>query len=146
MNPSVHGCAVSINGRGVLIEGPSGSGKTSLAFGLLDAAKRLETKAALVADDRVVLRLRDDTVFAHVPAALAGKAEIRGYGIVEVAYQASVELALIAVLCADEAVERLPEPAFRDIFGIPLPLVKVPARHEARAVRIILASLGIPLV
>ena len=76
-----HCCVVDISGTGVLIEGPSGSGKTSLALGLLERAEVMGRPAFLVADDQAMLQPVNGALVARVPGALAGKAEIRGFGI-----------------------------------------------------------------
>ena len=47
-SPPIHGTAVAIDGRGVLLIGPSGAGKSDLALRLIDAG------AALVGDDALV--------------------------------------------------------------------------------------------
>ena len=76
---SEHGCMVDVRGIGVLIKGASGLGKSEAVLGLL------ERGAALVADDKVVLRSPDG-------GELTGTAdergrfhmEVRGIGIVNV--------------------------------------------------------------
>ena len=58
-SPSIHGSAVLVGARAVLIQGPAGSGKSRLVLALLHAAGQgLLPFARLVADDR-----------AHVEAA-----------------------------------------------------------------------------
>ncbi len=141
-----HCCVVEIGGAGVMIEGPSGAGKTSLALGLVDAAARRGIAAHFVADDQALVERRGDSLAASVPHAIAGLAEIRGHGIVPVAHKPSCALALVARLVADEAVGRMPVVEVTTIEGIELPVVKVPVRHEAQAVRIVLASLRISVV
>ena len=72
---NLHGSAVALGSRGVLILGGSGSGKSSLALALIGRG------AVLVADDRVVLVRRGDALVASAPPALAGMLEARGLGI-----------------------------------------------------------------
>ncbi|HSO47252.1 MAG TPA: HPr kinase/phosphorylase [Rhizobiaceae bacterium] len=141
-----HCCVVEIGGTGVMIEGPSGAGKTSLALGLVDAAARRGIPAHFVADDQALVERRGDGVTASVAQTIAGLAEIRGHGIVSVAHKPSCAIALVARLVADEAVGRMPIDKTAVIEGIELPLVEVPVRHEAQAVRIVLASLRISVV
>lgn len=71
----VHGTAVALAGRGLLILGPSGAGKSGLALTLLSMG------ADLVADDRVILSDRGGRVVMSAPDALADRIEARGLGI-----------------------------------------------------------------
>lgn len=131
----VHATCVAHAGRAVLLCGPSGSGKSDLALRLIDGG------AELVADDQVVLRDDDGRLFASPPAALAGRMEVRGIGIVAVVHAASAPVVLAVDLVAPAAVERLPEPAFRTWLGHPVPLIAL-APFEASApakIRIALA-------
>ena len=73
----MHGTAVSVDGRGLLIIGPSGSGKSRLAVGMAALG------ATVVADDRVELRPGDPPVLA-APARWPGLIEVRGLGLLRV--------------------------------------------------------------
>lgn len=139
---SIHACAVDIAGSGVLIEGPAGSGKTSLAFGLVEQARLRGLEAAIVADDRTVLARSGENLVASPAPAIAGLAEIRGHGVVRIDHRPQTVLRLAVRLVDDSEVERMPEQAAATIDGVVLPLVLAPIRHEAGAVRIVLAALG----
>jgi serine kinase of HPr protein (carbohydrate metabolism regulator) len=140
---NVHACAIRLGRHGVLIEGLSGSGKTSLAFGLIEAGLRRGMEAAFVADDRTILTETESSVMARAPTPIFGQAEIRGYGIVPVRAEPQVAIALVVRLVTDEKIERMPEPAFaRPLGGLAIPLLLVPRRHEAQAVRIVMAFLA----
>lgn len=119
----VHGSCVARNGLGVLLLGASGSGKSDLALRLIDRG------FMLVADDRV------DIVegFARAPAGLAGLLEVRGVGIVRMAFEARARLGLAVRLGA--AGVRLPEP--EEEAGVPL--IRLDAREAAAAARVALA-------
>src|SRR5919205_3670266 len=80
----VHGTCVARSGAGVLLLGPAGAGKSDLALRLLSRG------FDLVADDQVVI---EDGV-ACPPPPLAGLMEVRGVGIVRLAYVAAARLAL----------------------------------------------------
>lgn len=71
----VHGSCVVFNNKGLLILGPSGSGKSDLAFRLLNQG------AWLVADDQVIMDLKESKVFATAPSTLKGLLEVRGMGV-----------------------------------------------------------------
>jgi serine kinase of HPr protein (carbohydrate metabolism regulator) len=100
---TVHATCVAIGGRGVLIRGRSGRGKSDLALRLIDRGARL------VSDDYTILSASDGGIRAAAPATIAGKLEIRGIGIVELAAESDVPVCLVADL--DDAPERLPETA-----------------------------------
>ena len=110
------GTCVEISGLGVLLRGPSGSGKSSLALRLIDGGARL------VADDRTEVLKDGGRLVASAPAAIAGRLEVRGIGIVEVPAVARVPLGLVVDLKeAGEEIERLPEPDFWEHSGVRLP-------------------------
>ncbi len=115
----VHGSAVSIDGAGVLITGNSGSGKSDLALRLIDEG------AALIADDRVDVRVLDRSLLAAAPETIAGLLEVRGVCIVELSHLNDVPLQLVIDLAPPAEIERLPEPAATTILGIDLPLVRL---------------------
>jgi HPr kinase/phosphorylase len=113
----VHGTAVEIGGRAVLLRGAPGSGKSDLALRLIDAG------ALLVADDRTLIRRQGAGLAAAGPAALAGRLEVRGVGILAVPWVAEAPLRLIVDLVAAAAVERLPERRAAEYLGVALPLL-----------------------
>lgn len=141
-----HCCVVTIGDAGVLIEGKSGSGKTSLALGLVAAGRQRELSADFVCDDQALLEAVAGKLIARQPAAIAGLVELRGHGIVSIATKSSTQIGLVVRLVGDQLIERMPVPLQTVLQGIALPLIEVPARHEARAIRITLARLGLPLV
>jgi serine kinase of HPr protein (carbohydrate metabolism regulator) len=143
---NMHCCVVEIAGAGILIEGVAGSGKTSLALGLIDAAARRGVEAHFVADDQALLERSGGDVLARVPASIAGLAEVRGHGIVPVKHREACKIGLVVRLAADESIERMPAGKTCDLLGVTIPVVNTPMRHEAQAVRIVLASLHVSLV
>jgi HPr kinase/phosphorylase len=73
----VHGTAIAVDGRAVLLMGPSRSGKSDLALRAIDAG------AALIADDLVAITLDAGhlTASRHDPAS--PRLALRGIGIVQ---------------------------------------------------------------
>jgi HPr kinase/phosphorylase len=136
---NLHCCAVVISGIGVVIDGPPGSGKTSLALGLVDTALARGMDAALVSDDRAILERRAGILHASAPPQIAGLAEIRGFGIARMPHADECVVRLLCRLVADDAVERMPAPRRAMLQGVSLPFLELPRRHEAQAVRIVLA-------
>jgi serine kinase of HPr protein (carbohydrate metabolism regulator) len=136
-----HACLIRLEGKGVLITGPSGSGKTSLMMGLLETFDHAGKEALFVCDDRVSLTFQNGTLVGTAPKAIEGKAEIYGYGILDLANISDSKIDLMVQLCDEEDIERMPEPEYIQLLKVELPIIKVPRRHENQSVRIILAKL-----
>jgi serine kinase of HPr protein (carbohydrate metabolism regulator) len=139
----VHGTCVALGQRGALLRGPSGCGKSDLALRFLFLARRGPAAVeapALVADDQVELRRDGSRVLAAAPAAIHGKIEVRGVGIVNVKALALCELALVVDLVGPEAVERMPEPgAHTRLVGIDLPLLRLAPFESSAPIKLALA-------
>jgi len=116
--------------RAVLLRGPSGAGKSDLALRLIDRGARL------VADDQTRLVRKGRALLASAPAAIAGRMEVRGVGIVELRRAQLIgraPVALIVDLVAAGKVERLPEPGVELVEGLSLPVLAL-APFETSAV------------
>jgi HPr kinase/phosphorylase len=129
----VHASCVVWQGAAVLLRGPSGSGKSDLALRLIDQG------AVLVADDQVLLEREGDRLLASPPDSLAGLLEVRGLGLVKVAFQAKAPVRLVVDLVEPSQVERLPESATEEILGISLPLRTLSAREPSAHTKVRLA-------
>lgn len=127
---NVHGTAIAIEGRGVLIRGASGAGKSLLALDLLDHYTARGKQAELVADDQVMVSRQGDELRLSPPQSIAGMIELRGRGIVHRPFRAHIVLVLLVDLVPDLA--RLPHSdAFRDeLFGVALARCPVPVRGQ----------------
>ena len=129
---TLHARTVAIGGRAVLITGRSGSGKSDLALRLIDRG------FGLVSDDQTIVRRDGERLVATAPAAIAGKLEIRGIGIVELPTRSDVPIALIVELT--EELIRLPEDGReRTIIGVSVPLIGVDAQTPSAAAKVKLA-------
>lgn len=142
--PTVHATAVVIGETGVLIRGASGAGKTSLAFALVDAARRSGLYAAFVADDRVALTVLNGRLVARCPETIAGLAERRGRGIEQVDHVPAAVIRLVADLVDVGAMARMPEAAEEevDIDGVRLPRQAIPAREASVSLPLLRATLA----
>lgn len=117
----VHASTVAMDGLAVLIRGPSGAGKSDLALRLLDAG------AELIADDYTDIRREGARLIASVPASIAGRMEMRGLGIMPVAYRAEAPLGLCLDLVGRDAVDRMPDPDHVSFQDVKLPRLKLDA-------------------
>ncbi|MBF9030829.1 serine kinase [Rhodobacterales bacterium HKCCE3408] len=97
----VHGTAVAIRARAVLVIGPSGAGKSALALELMAHG------AGLLADDLVMIRDGDEIVVA-APSGARPMIEARGIGLLNAPLTPGpLPLALVVDLGRSET-ERLP--------------------------------------
>ena len=111
----LHATCVALDGAGVLIRGPSGAGKSDLALRLIDGG------GVLVADDYCEVTEGRAGLTARAPATIAGKLEVRGYGIVALAFRAETSVALVVDLMPGDAIPRLPEATTCSIAGVSVP-------------------------
>lgn len=111
----LHASCVALDGRGILILGPSGSGKSALALQLMAYG------CTLVSDDRTIVTVRDGWLSATAPAAIAGRIEARGVGLLGAA-AAAARLTLAVDLARTET-ERLPPERWLELLGASLPLL-----------------------
>lgn len=136
----LHGTCVSVGGEGVLILGEPGSGKSALALRLIDepgyGISGVILGGELVADDQVIVTRDRDRLVASAPAALRGKLEIRGLGIVTLATPSSAPLALVVKLESHSAIERLPDPDTFNILGLALPCVEIDGKMPSAPARL----------
>ena len=127
-----HATCVVRGGRAVLLAGPSGSGKSDLALRLIDR------DYALVSDDQVLLSCKDGQLIAAPPPSIAGKMEVRGLGIVDIAHHPDQPVALFVDLAATPL--RMPEEDDGEtILGIRLPRISLVASEASAAAKVTLA-------
>ena len=126
---TIHVSSVAIDGRVVLIGGRSGAGKSDLALRLIDRG------ATLVSDDYTFVRREKGKAMASAPERIAGKIEIRGVGIVEMATADDVPVALYIDLSGEPV--RLPDGKERiAIAGIPVPSVALDGHHASAPLKV----------
>jgi HPr kinase/phosphorylase len=97
----IHATCVAVDGKGLLITGPSGSGKSGLALSLMALGARL------VADDRTLLSMQGDHLYATCPETLSGMIEARGLGILRADPVPGAPVALVVDMGQTES-DRLP--------------------------------------
>ncbi|MDP9195870.1 MAG: HPr kinase/phosphatase C-terminal domain-containing protein [Pseudomonadota bacterium] len=122
---------IAIGQTGILLRGPSGSGKSDLALRLMD------TGTELVADDQVLLSVRDGLLYARCPASIQGLLEVRGLGIIRLPFRPEVQIrAIIDLLPEGARPERLPEPETETLLGIKIPRFSLNPFHASASARV----------
>ncbi len=138
----VHGTALALGEKAVLIRGPSGSGKSDLALRCIAAPPfgAGALRAALVSDDQVRLARKGEAVEVSPPPAIAGKIEVRGLGILTFPFRPEARLALVVDLVPAADVPRFPlDPMSACYLGVPFPLLRLAAFEASAPVKLLLA-------
>lgn len=92
-----------------------------------------------MADDQVEIDRDENGLTARPPATIAGLLEVRGVGIITLAYEAPARLSLLIDLVGPDAVDRLPEEQWEDVSGLPLRRFCLYAREVSAAAKVRLA-------
>ena len=129
----IHASAVAIDGQAVLLRGPPGAGKSDLALRLIDGGARL------ISDDQAALRRQGANVVVCAPATIVGLIEVRGLGILRIDPVDEAPLGLLVDLVSSVEVERLPDPRWETILGIPIPLIALAPFEASAAAKLRLA-------
>src|SRR5689334_17346062 len=126
---TIHVSSVAIGGRAVLIGGRSGAGKSDLALRLIDRG------AVLISDDYTFVRRVQGQALASAPERIAGKIEMRGVGIGEMASVSDVPVALYVDLSGEPV--RLPDATDRLIIaGISIPSVALDGHQDSAPLKV----------
>lgn len=125
---TIYGGCVVWNEAGILIRGPSGAGKSSLARMILFEADRRGEFASLVSDDRTILSCHSGRLIAEPVPVLAGKLEIRGFGIIDCPFEPAAVIHLIIDIVEKNMVPRVayPEDLHSTLLGITLQRIVLP--------------------
>jgi hypothetical protein len=99
---AIHGTAVAIAGRALILIGRSRSGKSALALALVGASTRANP-IRLLGDDRILLIESPDGLMARPHPRIAGFIERRGLGIVAMRNVPQAFVGGIVALCGAEA-------------------------------------------
>jgi serine kinase of HPr protein (carbohydrate metabolism regulator) len=138
---NLHGTAVLIGERGILITGPSGSGKTTLALALIERLTDCGLFCRLVADDQVLAACHGGRLVCTVPAAIAGLVEVPGIGPQPVAHEQAAVIDMIVRLVPAAGMARFQEAAVETVAGCALPRLDLAERDLTAAIPAITARL-----
>jgi HPr kinase/phosphorylase len=114
---TVHGTAVAVDGKGLLIMGGTGTGKSALALAMIGLGARL------ISDDQTMLSLAKGDVMLSCPNPdLAGVIEARGVGLMRAEAISMAPLTLVVDLDLSET-DRLPPRRSVTVLGCVIDLV-----------------------
>ena len=144
MPQNIHASAVVLGDRGIVIAGEPGMGKTQLALDLISHARTQGLFARLVGDDQIFLSAHSGRLVCAAPAAIAGLAEVRGFGPQPVRYEAKAPVDLLVRLVGRSAAQRFPEAETEVLRGCPVPLRRLAADARQAALAAGLSWLSQP--
>jgi serine kinase of HPr protein (carbohydrate metabolism regulator) len=140
---NLHGTAVLLADRGVLITGRSGTGKTTLALALIEAARARGRFARLVADDQLFVSIAGGRLRVDTPPTIRGLVEIHGLGPAPTLSEDSALIDLVVRLDDSDTAPRFQEVGQTEVAGVALPTMSLGARNARSAVLAIYAQLQI---
>lgn len=139
----LHATTVARDGYAALLRGPSGAGKSDLALrflaSLLACPVTTAGSHALIADDQTIVSRRGDALVVACPAAIKGRLEVRGIGIVACPVAETARLALVVDLLPSGHIERLPEPGRETLLGVAIDRIALAPFEASAAIKLALA-------
>lgn len=139
---NIHGTALIIGDRGVLIIGASGSGKSSLALALIDRFAAAGRFARLVGDDQLLVTGFDGRLVVRTPPAIAGLVEVFGLGPATIRFEPQAVIDFVVRLIPCEALPRMQAEGSESICGCALPALDVAERNTVAAMMAVYARLN----
>ncbi|ANT49334.1 HPr kinase/phosphorylase [Mesorhizobium amorphae] len=140
---NIHGTAILIGERGVLITGPSGAGKTTLALILLDHCRARGLFSRMIGDDRLLASSHAGRLVCRVPAPIAGLAEVPGFIPRPLPFEPGGVIDLHVRLVPKAEMARFQEEISEPVAGCPVPRIDLAERNAATALPAVMARLSI---
>jgi len=129
----------------MLLLGDAGAGKSDLALQLVTTAfldNGSLVTIRLISDDQVSLSRSLDDLIATPPPRIAGKIEVRGIGILPIAFEQGIKIVLAIAIRPAHEIERLPQiQATHTILDVELPLIAVDGSKPGAPSKIVMAAL-----
>lgn len=141
---NIHGTAILIGDRGVLITGPSGAGKTTLALTLIDHCRARGLFSRLISDDRLLAAPHHGRLVCRAPAPIAGLAEVPGFIPSPLPFEPGGVIDLHIRLVPKQEMARFQEDISEPVAGCPVPRIDLAERNAATALPAVMARLSIP--
>jgi serine kinase of HPr protein (carbohydrate metabolism regulator) len=141
--PNVHGTAVLLADKGVLITGRSGAGKTALALALIDALRAKGRFARLISDDQLFVSAVGGKLIVRTPPPLHSLVEIHGVGPMKIVSENGAVIDLVVMLVDAASAPRFQEDSAENIAGVAVPTLALPERNARGAVVAVCAKLEI---
>lgn len=140
---NIHGTALLVGDRGLLVTGASGSGKTTLALILIDRFTAHGRYCRLVGDDQLFVTAHDGRAVCRVPETIAGLVEVFGIGPRQVRFERAMVVDLVLRLVPAAELERLNADAVETIAGCAMPRIDLAERNVDAALSVVAARLGL---
>jgi serine kinase of HPr protein (carbohydrate metabolism regulator) len=138
---NIHGTALLVGDRGILVIGSSGAGKTTLALALIDYFSMRGKFSRLVGDDQLFVESRAGRLVAHAPSTIAGLIEIPGLGPRALPHEPAAVIDLCIRLAPAAGVQRFQDEAREDIAGCGVPAIAVAERNVVAALPAVVAAM-----
>ncbi len=142
--PYLHGSALVVGDRGLLVVGPSGSGKTTLCLALLDHCRNAGVFARVVSDDQLFLSSAGGRLIARTPETIAGLIEVRGYKPSRLETEMAAVVDFLVRLVPPDDAPRYAEAGTEVLEGCSIPCLRLPAGEAAQCVTAVNAWLELP--
>jgi serine kinase of HPr protein (carbohydrate metabolism regulator) len=140
---NIHGTAILIGERGVLITGPSGSGKTTLALALIDHCRQHGLFSRLIGDDRLLAADHAGRLVCRVPTPIAGLTEVPGFIPRPLSFEPRGVIDLHVRLVPASEMARFQEDVSEPIAGVLVPRIDFAERNVSTALLAMMARLPI---
>lgn len=140
---NIHGTALLVGDRGLLVTGPSGAGKTTLALALISRFCAQGLFCRLVGDDQLFAAGHGGRLVCRAPATIAGLAEVPGIGPRPLAFEPAAVIDLVVRLVPAAQMPRFQEEARESIAGCDLPCLEMAARDAVSALPAVASRLGL---
>ncbi|MER9593478.1 HPr kinase/phosphorylase [Mesorhizobium sp. M0244] len=140
---NIHGTAILIGDRGILITGPSGLGKTTLALTLIDHCRQRGLFSRLIGDDQLYAAVRQGRLVCRAPASIAGLVEVPGFGPKPIPFEPGCVIDLVVRLVPAGKMVRFQEDLTEIIAGVPVPRIDLAGRNVAAALSAVMSRLSI---